>query len=601
MSDLAPEFRRRLRFTPARDLVRGRISGRLDLMATIARSGLPTQAQDLIRRVVKRTRLWMLEKVVVADELIAHFNDGLENGSSIQALIEKFGNERQAAKLIRRAKKRNRPLPWHIMRALGWMLVILLTIYGFLAVRFILGRASPKVNYVALMNQPRLSVPEAQRAWPLYRQALLQFGEREKKEAVDRLNQVFDARPGGPDWEKVGPWLTAHQKVIELARAGAQRPIVGFILGRHGSIDDPQLYPGLAQSMSPEEGFVVAILLPHLSDLRLLASALVTDARFARQQGDAARVIGDIEALLKMSQQVHRDSGFVVVDLVALSIWEIGMQTVEDALLDEKLKLKDADSQKLAHLLSKPKVAADLVSFAGERMMVLDVIQRCYTDDGDGDGHLTMQGEKLLRYIGAVNGNGASGYFGAVGEGLTWAARPALADGRAQTLRKYEQMMDLADANLRRPLREANWKEYELSREHVDRVRRPVLGLAASLANCQNRAEIFLGHRDGIVTAIALELYRRKQGDYPNRPEALVPEYLPQIPADRITGEPVKFKLHNGKPLIYSVGADRDDDGGKPPPGNNGWFHVADWSVSKQQATDGDWLLFPQRSGEENH
>jgi len=55
----------------------------------------------------------------------------------------------------------------------------------------------------------------------------------------------------------------------------------------------------------------------------------------------------------------------------------------------------------------------------------------------------------------------------------------------------------------------------------------------------------------------------------------------------------VKYKLANGRPLIYSVGADSDDDGGKPPPGKNGWMKAA-WSGPKERAAKGDWVLFPQ-------
>ncbi len=451
-----------------------------------------------------------------------------------------------------------------------------------------------------MLNRPKLAVGEEQRGWPIYRQAILGIGEREGWKAVNRLNQILDARPGGEHWGKVGPWLKEHERVIELTREGAQRPIVGFILGKGGSINDPEVYPGRAQLMSSNEGLVIGILLPHLSDLRLLASILATDARFAREQKDTTRVISDIEAMLKLSEQVHRDSGFLVVDLVALSLLEIGLQTTEAALLDAKLKLSDDDLQKLAHLLSRPKVAGDLLSFAGERMAVLDVIQRSYTDDGKGDGHLTMQGEKFLRWIGAVNGSGGNGYAGVLSDGFTWAARPALAEGRAGMARKYEQMMDIADANLRRPLRETDWRTYEKEKEasarddQMERIRRPVLGLAASLANCQNRAELFLGHRDGIVVGIALELYRTRNGEYPKSLDALVPEYLPEVPADRISGNAVRYKLVEGKPLIYSVGADGDDDGGRLPAGKNGWIRAADWFVSKEKAVDGDWVLFPQ-------
>lgn len=600
MSDLAPEFRRRLRFTPARDLLRGRISGRLDLMATIARSGLPKPAQDLIRRVAKRTRLWMLEKVQVADELIAHFHDGLESGSSLETLIEKFGNERQAAKLIRRAKKRNRPLAWNVLRGLGWIIVVLLGIYGFLAARFVLSRPSPSVDYVAILNRPILAAPEEQRGWPVYRQAILLIGEREKKGAVEQLNQIIDAKPGSEHWAKVGPWLKEHEKVVELTRQGAQRPMVGFILGREGSIRDPEVYPDEAK-LPPrkEEGVVVALPLHYRNELRLLADFVAQDARVAREQRDPGRMMKDLEALLKLPPQMHRDSGFLVTDMVALGLWEFALGAAEEAVPDERLKLSDEDLQKLAHSMSGPKVAADLFDFAGERIMIRDLIQRSYSDDGNGNGHLTVEGHRFLCEIGAVQTGNPKGYEAVLTDIVLWAIGP-VASSRKDLVQKYEQTMDLADANLRRPMREADWHPFEAefsSRDQVTRIREPILNISASLKFVQVRAEHFLGHRDGVVTGIALELYRRKYGEYPASLEVLVPQYLPRVPADRITGQPVKYRIVSGKPVIYSVGADRDDDGGKPPPGKNGWMKAATWSV-QQSAADGDWVLYPQSTEE---
>jgi hypothetical protein len=608
MSDVAPEnIWRKLRYTPAKDLVRGRISGRLDVKGTIARSGLPAPAKDLIQRVVKRTRLWLSEKVDLADELIAHFLDGIEGGASVESLIEKFGDERKAAKLIRRAKKRNRPLPWHIMRALGWMMALMLAIYGFLAARFVLGRPSPKIDYVAALNKPVLSVPEDQRAWPIYRQAILGIGEREKKDAVNRLNEIFDARPGTEHWPKVGPWLKEHEGVVELTRQGSQKPIVGFILGHDGSMRDRQVFPDRWNlPASKEEGTVLTILLPHLSELRLLATILVVDATYARQQQDARRAMMDLEALLNMPPQMHRDSGLLILDMVSFGLWELGLSTMEQALLDQNLKLSDADLQKLAHLISRPKLPSDLVDFEGERMMVLDVVQRSYTDEGNGKGHLTAEGQKFLRICGAIAGSprrassSIKGYSEVLFECFTWASGP-LTDSRETFVRKYERLMDIADANLRRPMREANWQPFDnaiYGWDPIDKVREPALALIVSLSSVQQRAEMVLGHRDGIVLRIALELYRRKNGQYPKTLGQLVPEYLPQVPADRISGGEVKYKLLKGRPLIYSVGADQDDDGGRPPTGKNGWIKAVSWRESKEKAADGDWLLFPQQEDE---
>src|SRR5688572_6013548 len=155
---------RKLRYTPLQDVLRGQLNGRLDAMAKVAASALPLQAKALVQRVVRRTRLWPGEKVDVANELIGHFADGLQTGASVQELIDQFGNERLAAKLIRCAKQRGRPLAWHILRRVGWIALVLLSIYAYMALRYILARPSPKMDYLAALNQPRLAVPQQDRS-----------------------------------------------------------------------------------------------------------------------------------------------------------------------------------------------------------------------------------------------------------------------------------------------------------------------------------------------------------------------------------------------------------------------------------------------------
>ena len=172
---------RRLRHTPLRDVFRGRILGRLDVERIIAMDDLPFSLADLVRATVRRTRLWRLEKVDVASELVAHFQDGLATGATTDDLAVRFGDARSVAKLIRRAKLRRRPLPWRSFvfacRGVTYFLGLLLAIYILLAIRIGFGSPSIDRNYVAEINAPVLAVAESQRAWPLYRQALLQGDE----------------------------------------------------------------------------------------------------------------------------------------------------------------------------------------------------------------------------------------------------------------------------------------------------------------------------------------------------------------------------------------------------------------------------------------
>ena len=64
---------RRLNYTPLCDLIRGRVTGRLDVKLAIESSDLPESGKALVRRIVRGTRLWRIEKYEVATELVAHF------------------------------------------------------------------------------------------------------------------------------------------------------------------------------------------------------------------------------------------------------------------------------------------------------------------------------------------------------------------------------------------------------------------------------------------------------------------------------------------------------------------------------------------------
>ncbi len=96
--------------------------------------------------------------------------------------------------------------------------------------------------------------------------------------------------------------------------------------------------------------------------------------------------------------------------------------------------------------------------------------------------------------------------------------------------------------------------------------------------------------RQMIVTAVALQRYKLRKGDYPPELAALVPELLPILPRDPVDGKPLRYKSNpNGTFLLYSVGEDGEDSGGDLKPANPEresfyWQHGRDW-VWPQPAT----------------
>jgi len=62
---------------------------------------------------------------------------------------------------------------------------------------------------------------------------------------------------------------------------------------------------------------------------------------------------------------------------------------------------------------------------------------------------------------------------------------------------------------------------------------------------------------------LASKIYKNKTGRYPENLGALVPEILPEVPIDPFTGKPLVYKTENGELLIYSLGSNQKDDGGR--------------------------------------
>lgn len=114
-----------------------------------------------------------------------------------------------------------------------------------------------------------------------------------------------------------------------------------------------------------------------------------------------------------------------------------------------------------------------------------------------------------------------------------------------------------------------------------------------SLAGRASEAE---ARRRLIITAIALERFRSQRGSYPNSLDALTPEFLKTSLPDFMNGQPLHYSLRDGGHfLLYSVGLDGEDNGGKIP-------QISDqprlpMRLAQQQDTDIVWPL-PASSGE---
>ena len=557
-------FWRRLANTPLRDLLRGRISGRLDVRFFLREAQLPAPLSRLVRKVIDRTRLWRIEKADVGRELITHFRDGLDRGESADALIAAFGPPRLAARLIGRARRRGRPALWRASvrtaQAAGLVLVALVGIYVAATIRLFTGEPVIERDYLKEINATARAVPEHSRAWDRYREALLTLGE------VPPGMLKGEIYPGAERWGEAVQYLEGHAETLAMVRQGASYPGLGYLVGYGIDGADRALWPGV-DVVDPGEGSVklrvTGALAPYLGSLRTLTWLLSVDALRAAERGDGEVAIADVEGILGIAEQ-SLEVPFLLNSMVAHAMVSLGVTTMGELLADQPEVFTDEQLMRFVHRLNFLFDGRLHAQFAGEAMVFEDLVQRLYTDDGHGDGRLTAKGLSSMLSVGV--------------DPLAPVAALVMAGRRAYT-EEYRRWLSLIEAEFAKPL----WRRdpVRLARETskcansiVYRSRYPfVAGLMRVFLGVGTRPELVMQERDAVRIAIALELYRRRHGSWPSSLGQLVPDLLPRIPPDRYDGAPLRYRLVEGEPVIYSVGADRNDGGLLTP--------------------SGDWILWP--------
>jgi hypothetical protein len=609
------DFFVRLRYTPLRDVARGRVTGRLDINARLDAAGLPKPLTDLVRSTVGRTRLWSLERAELAEELIAHFRDALEAGAEVEHLQRTFGDPRRVAVLIRRAKKRNRPAPWRhsmmVIRATSATVGLLLVLYLGYALYFFAGDPQPSINYYDQINAPAKSLDEAERGWPIYREALILL------EPTKELRTQLFVESSHTD-PIVVAFLERNAEALAITRRAAEKPGFGFV---HGALSpaDRALWTGWEDPNPSElgENAVVEVTLPYLSELRRLARLLAVDARYAAATGDGDRVVANVRAIFGMAEHT-RESPFIINDLVANSMNTLASRTVREVLAEEPIVLRDEQVAELAHLFAATRDNFD-IRYDGERWFFRDIVQRLYTDNGSGGGHMTNEGVRRLAQLSSIHLG--EDHFGWLEGAFHTALAPAtglLMASREELTAKHAEFMNGIEAEARKPLWDSDVSRFDhkieqMMSDPLMKIRyMPLAYLMPALSKAYENSERSLQEHDAALVALAVELYRRRTGAWPTSLADLVPQYLPETPPDRFTGRPLNYALVEGAPVIYSVGTDRDDDGGIAPRNASGtpdpdsasrWMTVEQVRAMQaaeqagslppsQRLPDGDWVLW---------
>ena len=83
------------------------------------------------------------------------------------------------------------------------------------------------------------------------------------------------------------------------------------------------------------------------------------------------------------------------------------------------------------------------------------------------------------------------------------------------------------------------------------------------------KQKLVIAHECLLVTELGLRCAQSEQGHPPARLDDLVPNYLSKVPADPFNGQPLVYRPQGTNWLLYSIGSDGVDDGGRAA--GRGW------------------------------
>ena len=275
---------------------------------------LPPSAVEYINLVIKNMRYRKKARDEVREELIDHFEVYLkdcatneEKEQKAQQLISEFGDAKLLAILMRRAKKRCRPL-WRTVvartfQALAAMIILLILYIAW----FFSGKPVITTNYIAELNKiVRPSADDSTNAYPLYNKAIKTLVDANDVKELLRIN-FYDAN----DEQKklISQWLAKNEEPLALVTKGSKLPYCW------------QQY----QSKDPEQT-MMSVLLPDLYPFRQIAYALRWRAWLNAQSNDFNSAFQDIETCYRFGRH-YKGEKILVEQLVAMAIEAIALRT----------------------------------------------------------------------------------------------------------------------------------------------------------------------------------------------------------------------------------------------------------------------------------
>lgn len=280
----------------------------------------------------------------------------------------------------------------------------------------------------------------------------------------------------------------------------------------------------------------LATLAPYLSEMRNAVRLLELEAVLHADDGnDSAAKLSAISAF-GIARSLVREP-VTVSQLVRCACQNTAISTVEQVL--NRIELADEQLLELAESVRQSESISDISrAFVGERCMGMDFF--------DNPGIINPSGVRLNPLLSLYKAFGMTEADAVIYLDLM--------DGYMKCfklpLHERQKAADAVAAKLR-----------TISKAHV-----LLHVITPSLSGVITQDLRTIAHLRAADAALAVQRYRLKAGRFPENLSDLVPAYLESVPKDPFDGKEMRYRKLKTGFVVYSIGDDLSDDGGKEKP-----------------------------------
>lgn len=475
---------------------------------------------------------------------------------------------KQINKALKRSLWRPRRL---ILLSVTTVVIVLMCWFAFWLKGALYPKPTISIDYSKQLNElAKSNQPEGEDTWPVisetvkrYRKALGWNLEPNYQDPDERLATNFeDGLKGAFDRQKFAAEIQSLEKLEKENIFGLLQDV---------QIGAPCIYRYKVKPFQEIDSitFEDAAAIKDLIAARLL----MLRSKFKGSKINCKDAVSTFHDCLVLSQSLSsiplKFIQLQATESCVLVLSELRYNTLEDRLDT------GCYEQLLTLLNSLPKLPPATFTLSGERLQLLDTVQRIYSDDGNGNGYLIVK-ELNLRAFFIVWNDIFNMWWPEPGE------ENALDNLRARQLPDRKTTVSLIEYFITQHIKESNKPAlervqssslledelFQLSKSKGDGSVLANIPYAYGWDRIAARNDWLQSEINATRIALALAAYHSANNKYPKALNELEPSIIDTVPTDPIHGGQYCYRLvelEAGKQsyLLYSTGIDAEDNGGK--------------------------------------